>query len=170
MKTTNSIEILRQLKAILQKLNSTQFSEPLSVFNGSSIGGHVRHIIEFYDCLLNGLETQLVAYNARKRDLQIEQNLDYAVVCIDRIVIKLIQKMESKEHTQLYFETDENQKIVSSFEREEIYLVEHSIHHFAIIRIGIETNYPNVILNKDFGVAFSTIKHREKQNKLKCVS
>ena len=170
METTNSITILKQLKIVLQKINSLQYSEPLSVFNGSSIGGHVRHVIEFYDCLLVGEETKVVAYNTRKRDLQIEENLDYAIVCIDRILAKLIQKYASKTHFQLDFVTDEGQNIFTSFEREEIYLVEHSIHHFAIIRIGIQTNFPDICINKDFGIAFSTIQHRKKQLELKCAS
>jgi hypothetical protein len=170
MKTNNSIEILKQLSLLLKKLDSTQYSEPLSIFNGSSIGGHVRHVIEFYECLLGSSETQTVSYGARKRDLQIEQNINYAIACIDLILAKLSQKMNNECDLQIQFETDEGQIVSTTFEREEIYLVEHSIHHFAIIRIGVQANFPNIIINKDFGVAFSTIQHRKKQQELSCAS
>jgi hypothetical protein len=46
--------------------------------------------------------------------------------------------------------------------REMVYLVEHSIHHYALIRIGLQENFPKIIIPENFGIAYSTIKHREK--------
>ena len=50
--------------------------------------------------------------------------------------------------------------ITTSFDREEIYLVEHSIHHFALIRIALKTYFSSIKIDDNFGVAPSTIAYR----------
>ncbi len=44
--------------------------------------------------------------------------------------------------------------------REMVYLVEHSIHHYALIRIGLQENFSDIFIPKNFGVAYSTVKYR----------
>ena len=51
--------------------------------------------------------------------------------------------------------------VVSNVQRELVYLIEHAIHHFALLRIGIQENFPEISLASDFGVAYSTVKYRE---------
>jgi hypothetical protein len=53
--------------------------------------------------------------------------------------------------------------IPTNFQREEAYLIEHCIHHFALIRIGIQESFPDVFIDKNFGVAHSTIEFRQKE-------
>jgi len=49
--------------------------------------------------------------------------------------------------------------IESNYYREIAYNLEHTIHHMALIRIGI-SEVSSVLLSEDFGVASSTLKHR----------
>ncbi len=163
MTTSISIQILNQLKNQIERLEAKQYSERLSVFNGSSIGGHARHIIEFYDCLLCSIETGVVNYDARQRDMQIEQNRDYAISIIKKIMAKcqLNNGLEKKLALEAKFKEHTISNVMTSFQREEIYLIEHSIHHFALIRIGIQTNFSSVEIEKNFGVAFSTVAFRK---------
>ncbi len=165
MLSSVSIAVLLQLRDQISQLRPEQFSQKLAVFNGSSIGGHVRHVVEFFDCLLAGAETGTVNYDARKRDLQIEQNLGYAL----SIIAFCVEKLE-KMPRQTAFLTLESEfgdgcrcAISTSFEREEAYLIEHSIHHFALIRIGIQANWPQTEVCPSFGVAFSTQKFRSEK-------
>jgi hypothetical protein len=168
MITAISIHILRQLQAQIERLDTDAYSERLAVFNGSSIGGHARHVIEFYDCLLGSMETGIVNYDARQRDLEIEKNRDYAVFIIKKIISKLqnISDVEKIISLEAKFGAQYIKQIPTSFHREEIYLIEHSIHHFALIRIGIQTNFSNVVIEKDFGVAFSTLEFRQEKTKV----
>jgi hypothetical protein len=163
MITSISINILDQLKRQIESLDAAHYSQPLAVFNGSSIGGHSRHIIEFYDCLLGGIETGVVNYDARQRDFQIEKNRDYAISIIKKLISKLqnINNVESEITLEAKFGEHTIKRIATSFQREEVYLIEHSIHHFALIRIGIQTNFSYVSIEKDFGVAFSTLEFRK---------
>ncbi len=166
MITSISINILNQLKRQIERLTPSEYSERLAVFNGSSIGGHSRHIIEFYDCLLQSIDTSIVNYDARQRDLQIEKNRDYAISIIEKIRNKYLinNDLNKKIMLEAKFSEATIQNIPTSFQREEVYLIEHSIHHFALIRIGIQTNFPNVAIEKDFGVAFSTLEFRKEKS------
>jgi hypothetical protein len=158
-----SVQVLQQLHDLVFSLTADNFARRLTVFNGSSIGGHTRHIIEFYECLLQGKETGIVNYDNRQRDLQIEQNRDYALEII-RKIIENLKKVDNNSRPLLLearFAAG-NYTIPSNFAREEAYLIEHTIHHFALIRIGVQSICPEVQIKPDFGVAYSTVEYRNK--------
>ncbi|HOX82724.1 MAG TPA: hypothetical protein PLS08_06825, partial [Chryseolinea sp.] len=46
--------------------------------------------------------------------------------------------------------------------RELVYNIEHAVHHMAIIKIGIREVAHYVTLPPDFGIAASTLRHKEK--------
>jgi hypothetical protein len=50
--------------------------------------------------------------------------------------------------------------VSTNYYREVIYNLEHTIHHMALIRVGIN-ELGNIDLPKDFGVAPSTIKYKQ---------
>jgi hypothetical protein len=55
-------------------MDTAQYTQPLTVFSGSSVGQHVRHTVEFFQCFILGLENGVVDYDARKRDFLIEND------------------------------------------------------------------------------------------------
>jgi hypothetical protein len=68
----NAIQnVFVQLTTTLDQLNRQQYSQPcLTLFN-ATIGQHVRHIIELFQCLENGYASGSVNYEKRKRDTAI---------------------------------------------------------------------------------------------------
>jgi hypothetical protein len=60
-----------------------------------------------------------------------------------------------------YYDEVIPEMVISNVQRELVYLIEHSIHHFALVRIGIQENFPEISLPFSFGIAYSTIKYRE---------
>jgi hypothetical protein len=50
--------------------------------------------------------------------------------------------------------------LATNYYREIAYNLEHTIHHMALMRIGIQ-EVSDISLSEDFGVASSTIKHRK---------
>ena len=153
--------VLTQLSDSIGRLSSEQYVTPCSRLSGSSIGQHVRHIIEMFQCLDNGYESGLISYEDRKRDKQIEMEKSLAIQLLQDIFPGL-GKPDKPLLLLTYYYDDPGQdpeKIESNYFREIAYNLEHSIHHMALIRIGF-AELGNIPLEENYGVAFSTIKHR----------
>ncbi len=158
----SSINTLHQLKNLLSQINDQDYGKPLSIFSGSSIGQHCRHIIEFYFCLLNNLDSKSINYDARERDLALETSPNYAINAVEKTIELLFQFSDLHTEIELIVEQDSYsfEKISSNFHRELHYLLEHTVHHFALIKIGILSENFNINLPTNFGVAPSTIKYK----------
>jgi uncharacterized damage-inducible protein DinB len=155
--------LLEQLSDLLAELNEHSYSADLSVLNGNSIGKHVRHILDLFDCLILGSETGLIEYDNRRRAIEIEVSNEIAQEKIVSI-ISMIQDLDLNRLVTLKQKlANESLEIQTQLQRELLYNIEHTIHHLAIIRIGIEQNFPEISLPKNFGIAYSTIQHCEQQ-------
>lgn len=158
------IENLNQIKKLLLELNEEEYTKKLIHLSGASLGQHLRHILEFYQCLIQGFETKIINYDNRKRDILIENSTLYAVQIIQEISTFLnesIVKGDCILQTNFSYFEDAVQNIPSSLERELAYCLEHSIHHQAIIKIGlIEMNKLHCI-DEHFGIAPTTIRFKK---------
>ena len=155
-----SQNILVQLSAVLNKITEEEYKSPLGVFSGASVSQHVRHILEFYICLINSTGN-CVNYDDRKRDLRLEQDLSFTKSSIQEISKAIEAFTEDKEiELQAKFGTTTH-VIKSSLNRELLYAIEHGVHHMAILKMGILINFPHVKIAEDFGVAESTIQYRK---------
>lgn len=162
MKNNVYIEVVRQLTDLLKQLTPNEYSQTLTVLNGSSIGQHTRHIVEFYQCLLKGVLGGIVDYDARERNLMLENDLNFTINSLQEIEIAIEEIKNPNEPLLLAVSycTDNQDFIETNFMREMVYLVEHSIHHYALIRIGLQENFSDIFIPKNFGVAYSTVKYR----------
>lgn len=158
-----SAQVVHQLIDLLKKLNDEQYSQPITILSGNSIGKHVRHIIELYFELLCGYEIDIVNYDDRDRDISIETEVDYAIVKLEQIIEWTHDKKDKSLRVVVDYsiETKVNEVVNSSFKRELAYNIEHAIHHMAIIKIAIENSFSEIILDRSFGVAPSTIRHQK---------
>lgn len=160
-------EVLSQLENLVNGLQDTQFSTPQKEAFDASIGQHVRHILEFYTCLFEGVEKGEVNYDARKRDKAIEESRAHALKILNSIA-KQLNEIETNEPLKLSAELsgkgNSYTTLSTNYERELMYTLEHAIHHMAIIKIIVNLKYVGVELMKNFGVAFSTIAFKEAQN------
>ena len=150
-----------QLTETLNQLSDDEYRQPSKILFNASIGQHVRHIIELFLCLENGYEAGVVNYEKRKRDYQIETNKEFAIQLLKDIYHRL-----DRPNADLVMEAEEYEDstgmvaIPSNYYREIAYNLEHTIHHMALIRVGIN-EVSAIELPQDFGVAFSTIKYRQ---------
>ena len=155
---------LLQIKTLLAALTDEQYSKPLAVFSGSSIGQHTRHILEFYACLEQGVSVQKVNYDLRKRDLRLEQNRQFTMSQIDDLCKYFLSDVKDCAivlEADFDTESDDFLCINSSFYRELAYCLEHSIHHQALLKIGVLSLGLGACLPPHFGVAPSTIRHEK---------
>jgi hypothetical protein len=58
-------------------------------------------------------------------------------------------------------ESDKVNQIRTSFYRELAYVLEHGIHHQALIKIGVKNLCHEEFLDEGFGIAFATIRHQK---------
>ena len=141
----------------------------------SAIGGQVRHILEYYECFLNGVESNHLDYDARRRDESLERQRGAAIERFAATMTRLDAnpllrgdmvvwvRMEDAPPRQDY-----DAYMVSSIGRELQALNTHTIHHYAIIALilrslGIETD-------RSFGMAPSTLRHMNAQRPLAMVA
>jgi len=64
---------LLEIKKLTLVLSDEVYSSPLDILSGSSIGQHMRHIVEFYTCLLSQQQGQIINYDLRARNQLIEE-------------------------------------------------------------------------------------------------
>ncbi len=160
----NFIGLINQLIVHLNQLREHSYSEKLSIFGGATVGEHVRHIYNFPECLLKGVQTGIVNYDKRIRDVNLELNREYAV---SRLLeqANYILNLEHYEHIPLLLETGAGDKaastIVTNLKRELHYITEHTIHHMAILRLGLNFHFPSMEIEESFGFAYSTLEYRK---------
>lgn len=157
--------ILEGVTHFLEKLDNQRYKRPLAIFSQATIGQHTRHVIEFFQCLLEQSKLGVVNYDKRQHNSLIEENTAVAIGIIQNILSEL---QTINPHQALFLEADYDLesdnflKIATTFEREWVYNIEHSIHHIAMIKIGLKHLAPEISLPADFGVAPSTIKYRKR--------
>jgi hypothetical protein len=162
LQSTN-LDILNQLKELLEAVSDKSYATPLALLHGSSVGQHVRHTLEFYQCLLHQSPSGQIDYDARLRNLQLETDPAVALLAVEVLTEKILL-LNPDTVLQLHSTFQEHTiKTKSTLARELIYLIEHTIHHFAIIKIALHEQYPDVKLPANFGVAYSTIKYHLQQ-------
>lgn len=150
-----------QLSETLNQLSKEEYVQPSQILLNATIGQHVRHIIELFQCLENGYHTGVVNYEKRKRDYAIETNKVLAVELLKE-TYRHIEKPNKEIILEAddYCDTEKTVSIPSNYYREIAYNLEHTIHHMALIRVGVN-EVSSVTLPVEFGVAYSTIKYRQ---------
>jgi len=155
-----SKNILDQLASVIGNLSNEEYTQKLDLFSGTSIGQHTRHILEFYTCLISKSECDCICYDDRERNTELEENSSSALSKIDSIKTDLQSLNNNKALTLKALMGSKIVDVNTSFERELLYAIEHTVHHMAIIKMGLLMNFHHVIIPENFGVAESTIAYR----------
>lgn len=155
--------ILKQLADLVNAIRHEDFIRPAATLSNATIGQHVRHTLEFYLCLENGLETGTINYDKRLHDKLIETDKLVALSTLERIR-RVVQDMYEKPlrlEVGYDLSTDNFVTVETTAFRELVYNIEHAVHHMAIIKIGVREIAGYIELPPDFGIAASTIRYHE---------
>jgi len=156
--------ILNQLADLVAQLRDDDFIKPSVTLGHSTIGQHLRHTLEFFICLEQGYGTGAVNYDKRSHDKSIETDRFLALDTIQKIK-NFISSLQSDQVLQLevgyHADNEETVLIETNYFRELIYNIEHTVHHMAIMKIGILEVAPYVSLPPDFGIAVSTLRFKK---------
>lgn len=138
---------------LLESISDEQYSDVSVEPYHSSIGGHMRHILDVFDCILSGLENNKIDLTARKRnelaENKITSGLDYF-----RHVLQQLDYLKDKDLDQIVQVSDDLGlgMVTANYTLASVLIQAHShaIHHFASIgyiisNLGIE------LPDEDFG-------------------
>jgi hypothetical protein len=155
-----NIEALQRGAQLLLRIDDATYQQRLgTVFNGS-IGAHVRHNLDFYLSLLDGLPGADIDYEQRRRDPVIEVDRASAVDLITQICERLRHTREPAGTLQVRVSARAGSSAagaVTSLSRELDSLLSHTIHHYAIVAIMCRLS--GVRVDEQFGVAPSTLRY-----------
>jgi uncharacterized damage-inducible protein DinB len=161
----SSISLLNQLRDIIAQLSNEDYTQPLQVLSGNTIGQHIRHILEFFLCLIDCENSHQINYDLRKHDKYLESDQKLARDIIHSI-INFLESTPLDRPIDLHanYSIDEDLEIIvpSSLYREIAYNIEHTIHHMALIKIGVVSLNKNIVLPPNFGVASSTVRYQQR--------
>ncbi|MBI1191734.1 MAG: hypothetical protein GC205_00980 [Bacteroidetes bacterium] len=156
--------IFADMEHYLSHLDDARYAQPLEVLSQSSAGQHTRHVIEFFQCLIEQRLTGTVNYDKRVRNTLIEQHTGVALSAMQDIMDS-IRSVDPQEGLKLEVAYDaacqECFCVETTFERELVYNIEHAIHHLAMIKIGLRIAAPELSLRAGFGVAPSTVRYQQ---------
>ena len=151
---------LREALLLVNRLDDATFVVSPSALPGQCAGGHFRHILEFYECFLAGLETGTIDYSASRRDADVENKRQAAAARI-RFIIRSFEGVSFHPHDGVMVRAESGSEetwLASSFVRELEALSSHTVHHFAMIAAILRLL--GIAVDPDFGVSPSTLKFR----------
>jgi hypothetical protein len=159
-----NIRWLRQALRLLDRLDDAAYATTPPGMAPHRAGGHLRHIVEFYQAFLRGAESFHIDYDARRRDLEIERSRVAAMAAI-RTIIREIQTSPAIRYEAIVWVRMEDAPaglvrepfMESSISRELQVLSSHTIHHFALISMTLRLH--GIEMDPGFGMAPSTLRY-----------
>ncbi len=144
---------------LLRQLSNEEFCKKNPELSQATIGEHMRHIIELFDCLLINYNQGIINYDKRNRDIKIQSDVNFAIAIIEKHLSNIDRpnKQLSLQHNCYSAE----ELLPTNYFRELLYNLEHSIHHQALIKVALY-NFPHIKVSNSFGVAPSTLEYRKK--------
>jgi phytoene dehydrogenase-like protein len=156
-----NIAWLRQALDLVERIDDTIFAISPEGLAPHRVGSHLRHVVEFYECFLDGFPFARIDYDRRKRDTAIEKDRRSAAAAIRTMVRRLEQLSEVVNDHALAVRMengDEDAWLRSSFNREMQALSSHTIHHFALIAVTLKLHGTDA--DPDFGMSPSTLRYQ----------
>jgi len=132
--------ILQQANTYLASVSEQQYTQVISPYFMSSAGAHMRHILDHYQAIINGLSEGLIDYDKRSRGGVIESSPKAAQALIVEIsaFLQALSPQQLQQTIKLSTEISVIDKQVAivdtTLAREIIFTGSHSVHHLATIK------------------------------------
>ncbi len=131
---------------LINAISDDQYSDASVAPYYSSIGCHIRHILDVFSCVFEGLEEDMVFLNKRNRDKSAEIQTTYGLQYFDTILNQLHKLSQSDLEKNIIVKDDMGLGVVGANYTLGAILMQahsHAIHHFAsigyiIYQLGIQ--------------------------------
>jgi hypothetical protein len=157
-----NVELLRSGLQVMESIPADRYREGHDRATNGGVGRHFRHILEFYERLVEQ-KGSTIDYESRRRDPRVETDVGYAATVVRRLIASLAALRNSPAGapllviTEVLDSTGQPVQTTSSTERELAVLASHTVHHYAIIALVLRGS--GIMVPKHFGVAPSTLRH-----------
>lgn len=155
----STLKTLQKSQILLDHLSNEQLSDASVSPYYSSIGCHIRHILDFYDCIFNLDSNNKVDLTARSRNKSVECDCVCALDYLNSIIGQL--KTSGFNMNEVILVTDDlglgKTEIPYTYGSLLAQANSHTIHHYAIINY-IFDSLGIVINDSDFGYNPTTPK------------
>ena len=159
----DNLRLLDQGLRFLAVVEDDTFAKAEPLVASSGMGSHFRHVIDYYDRFLDGLDSGSLDYDLRERDVETETHTHAARARLEGVMQRLRALTELEATPSLSVKMDSREvdaaapRSQSSIERELQFLMSHTVHHYALIAVILRLNGGTP--PEDFGVAPSTLRH-----------
>jgi hypothetical protein len=154
---------LEQGIALLDRLSSADYTTPTRP-GWAPVGSQFRHILDHYRCFLLGRQQGRINYDARPRDPRIETDPVEAAQVARAIAEALgeIHVEDGDRPVMVQMDCGGNDGVPdwrpSTLGRELQFLVSHTVHHYALIKLLLEDR--GLATSEEFGTAPSTLAYQ----------
>ena len=162
------LDVAKQALTLLNRLSSPEYNQIAKPYLESSIGQHMRHVLDVFHAAMGWPHSEIIDYDLRRRTHLVESDKMIAIdewhsisQCLKEISVEeLNNKVNVKNEISLTHKKSALSK--STLGRELSFVSSHAIHHFALMRISL--SFQDINVSKTFGMAPSTaIYHRGTQ-------
>lgn len=157
-----AMRLLEQCESLLSVLDPNQYTYRSEVIAGSTIGQHLRHVLDHFASLAPALRGEVIDYDRRQRDTPVEHDLGVGVSRLRSLGAELAaiepQWMDRAVRVRVMLNEEGSEaELGSTMAREVAFATHHAIHHQAMIA-AIATEL-GVVAPAGFGKAPSTAHH-----------
>jgi hypothetical protein len=169
----SQLEIIKQGQDYLKSVSKEEYTVIISPNFMSSVGSHIRHIIDHYVAIMSGLESELVDYDVRIRGSELESSPELALAKLDEIALWINGLGDDELNTMFTLSTEVSvtsqniQQVQTSVARELVFVGSHAVHHYAMIAqimFAQKNAAQQNELPQYFGVAPATATFLRQQN------
>jgi uncharacterized damage-inducible protein DinB len=157
------VEVVKQAIDLLDEISLNDYQKELPPHFPSSIGAHIRHVIDHFAAIVGAEHSGVINYNKRNRYGEVEMQPQVAIKKLEEIAewLTCICTAGLDQIVDVTTEIDishtKSTTCKSTLERELVFAASHAIHHYALIRIM--RTMQGKALPEFFGYAPATITH-----------
>ncbi|MCR9276809.1 MAG: hypothetical protein NXH85_02450 [Pseudomonadaceae bacterium] len=145
---------LGELTDLLAAIDDATYCSISPLVDGS-MGTHVRHLLEFYQIFLDEWDSGNVCYVHRERCMELQTSVDAAHTRALEICSNLQRVHVDMPLRVAHFGGAISQSCTT---RELSYLLDHTVHHLALI--NVHARLADIPLPEQFGFSASTVAHQ----------
>ncbi|MFT4939512.1 MAG: hypothetical protein ACI88A_002555 [Paraglaciecola sp.] len=161
------LETIAQAKVYLQGMSEQSYQAILSPHFSGSAGAHMRHILDHYIALKDGMLSGTVDYNKRHRFSEVEKSPAAAMQMwleiehwLERIC-QLSAHMPLMVSCETSLQQTQNSITQSTLARELVFVSSHAVHHFSLL--AVIASLQGRESDNNFGMAPATVSHMRRQ-------